>query len=251
MLFILGACDNNRRSDIAVIPVYRQQVLNCNQTFAHMGESWRYQQLQFFISGLEVITADKANQGWQELPLLQTRFQSGKVALLGEVCASDGSDVSEGSWQLQLAPSIDTSDIRRIRFTLGIPFALNHQNPLTQKSPLNLSSMFWVWRTGHKFLRLEMASDKEAWLFHLGSTGCLAPSSVRPPADECRQPNRFQYELAYDSGKGGLLLDLSVLLAQVVLNRESSCKSAPDNPHCRQILANLGAPNSLLFRGEE
>ncbi|WDE12633.1 MbnP family copper-binding protein [Thalassomonas haliotis] len=257
VLFFLAACERNRPVTIAVTPVYQQQVLACNKAFSHMGESWRYQQLQFFISELDVFakavdsSPDQAKNSWRTWPLLESEFQSGNVALLGQVCSPGGNQSSVGNWQLHLAPAFELSSISRIRFTLGIPFALNHQNPLTQKSPFNVPSMFWVWRTGHKFLRLDMVSDDDNWLFHLGSTGCPAVSPVRPPAEQCRQPNRFQFELAFDSKKPELLLDLSRLLTQVALTSKKSCQSAPDNPHCRQILANLSGPGSLLFRGSD
>lgn len=257
VLFSLAACDNNRGANITVAPVYQQQALACNKAFSHMGESWRYQQLQFFISELEVIrqgsgsASDKSNKTWQPWPLLETEFQSSAVALLGQVCSPGDNQETLGNWQLHLAPSFKLSSISRIRFTLAIPFGLNHQNPLTQKSPFNVPSMFWVWRTGHKFLRLEMVSDDDSWLFHLGSTGCLAVSPVRSPAEECRQPNRFQFEFAFDSENPELLLDLSQLLTQVRLTSEKSCQSGPENPHCRQVLANLSNSSSSLFRGSD
>ncbi|WDD99853.1 metallo-mystery pair system four-Cys motif protein [Thalassomonas actiniarum] len=257
VLFSLAACDRNQAVKITVTPVYQQQVLACNKPFSHMDKSWRYQQLQFFISDLEVISqgddsaSGEVNNLWQTWPMLESEFQSGMVALLGQVCSPDDRDATSGNWQLALAPSFELSSISRIRFTLGVPFSLNHQNPLTQKSPLNEPSMFWVWRTGHKFLRLEMVSKDDTWLFHLGSTGCSAVSPVRPPAEECRQPNRFQFEFAFDSKTPELRLDLSRLLTQVTLTREKSCQSAPENPHCRQILANLSEPESRLFRGSD
>ena len=36
-----------------------------------------------------------------------------------------------------------------------MPWQLNHQNPLTASSPLNISEMFWSWQLGHKFLRFD------------------------------------------------------------------------------------------------
>ncbi|WDE06188.1 metallo-mystery pair system four-Cys motif protein [Thalassomonas viridans] len=255
VFFSLAACDKKPPPAIAVKPVYQQQLLGCNEFFSHGGESWRYRQLQFFISDVQVTTqagggelntaSGQEKHAWQTLPLLENRFQSNQLALLGESCADN--QPGQGNWQLQPDPAFDLSGVTRIRFSLGVPFALNHLNPLTQASPLNVPSMFWVWRTGHKFLRLEMASDRDNWLFHLGSTGCAAPSPVRAPAQECRQPNRFQFEFALNGDKPELVLDLSALLTQVALTQDTSCQSAQDNPHCQQLLANLD--KSRLFRG--
>ena len=201
MLWLLAGCGQKSSSVIGIKPIYQGKVLTCQQIFHHMGTDWRYQQLQFFISELEVKTVTSAGQDtpWQRLSLPKTPYQNGQVALLGELCAASNNseqNTSEnsGNWQLQLPPGVDASTLTQIRFNLGVPFALNHQNPLQQQTPLNLPSMFWAWRTGHKFLRLELSSASDHWLFHLGSTGCSAPSPVRAPTEQCRQPNRVQLQ---------------------------------------------------------
>jgi uncharacterized repeat protein (TIGR04052 family) len=88
------------------------------------------------------------------------------------------------------------SNYRAIRFTVGVPFALNHANPLTAKPPLDRGDLFWTWQTGYKFLRADFVSDGKEASFHLGSTGCSSASAMRPPAAPCAQPNRLRIELA-------------------------------------------------------
>jgi uncharacterized repeat protein (TIGR04052 family) len=82
-----------------------------------------------------------------------------------------------------------------IRFTVGVPFELNHGNPLTAPAPLERGDMFWTWQSGHKFLRVDFATDAHEWSFHLGSTGCSSASALRPPQRPCAQPNLIRVEL--------------------------------------------------------
>jgi uncharacterized repeat protein (TIGR04052 family) len=172
-----------------------------------------------------------------------SNYQHSNVALIGENCA----DVkAQANWQIKLAQKPLIKDITRLRFTLGVPFALNHLNPLTQPSPLNDSSMFWVWQTGHKFLRLELATAtaNDNWLFHLGSTGCSAPSVMRAPKQPCAQPNQVVVELPFpkqsDPQINNIHFDLNKLLQGVNVTMNSSCQSAPDDKNCIKPLNNIG-----------
>lgn len=102
-----------------------------------------------------------------------------------------------------------TQSVAGVSFSVGVPFELNHANPLTLEPPLNNDSMFWVWQQGHKFLRVDLrltqnaltlaAQNEGARLrtlggaFHLGSTGCSAPSIMRAPTHACSHPNILRY----------------------------------------------------------
>lgn len=89
-----------------------------------------------------------------------------------------------------------STDFRALRFTVGVPFALNHANPLTAAPPLDRGELFWAWQNGYKFLRADFATQGTEASFHLGSTGCSSASSLRPPASRCAQPNLVRVELA-------------------------------------------------------
>jgi uncharacterized repeat protein (TIGR04052 family) len=82
-----------------------------------------------------------------------------------------------------------------VRFSVGVPFDLNHANPLTAPAPLNRSEMFWSWQSGYKFLRLDLNAAEHEAAFHLGSTGCSSASALRPPQQSCAQPNVIRVEL--------------------------------------------------------
>lgn len=100
-----------------------------------------------------------------------------------------------------------------IRLTIGVPFELNHSNPLAAAAPLDRGEMFWTWQSGHKFLRADFAIAGHEWAFHLGSTGCSSASALRPPAQPCAQPNEMRIELEGDPLQGVVRLRLDPLIA--------------------------------------
>lgn len=43
-----------------------------------------------------------------------------------------------------------------LKFSLGIPFDLNHEDATLASSPLNLTGLWWNWRLGYKFARIDL-----------------------------------------------------------------------------------------------
>lgn len=258
-LFLLSEYfQKNSSTNIIFTPMYDYISLNCQASFFHLDnqgteisnrQKWQYQQLQFFIHNIEVKT--KQNN-WQPWLMTTNSHQSNNVALLGEVC----NEIHKQSyWELELISLAKPEDITDIRFTLGIPFSLNHLNPLTQPSPLNMSSMFWGWQGGHKFMRIELISKNDDWLFHLGSTGCKALSPVRAPKGECLQPNRALVSLPFTKKTTNIEVNLAVLFHDLVLKRKNSCQSSPNEKSCKALFENLGLnkinnTEQLLFRAK-
>ncbi|NCP66534.1 MAG: metallo-mystery pair system four-Cys motif protein [Paraglaciecola sp.] len=147
--------------------------------------------------------------------------------------------------QLELAEPLLVNEHSELTFELGVPFALNHLNPLTQPSPLNLPAMFWSWRAGYKFLRLDLFNANESWVFHLGSTGCVADSVMRSPKMACAEPNRLQFSLKPQRDGTALLVHLDRLLAGVKLEGRQSCLLQPEQQSCQILLNNLA--NGQVF----
>ena len=126
-----------------------------------------------------------------------------------------------------------------IEFVLGIPFDRNHGNPLHTQSPFNIPSMFWTWQSGYKFVRLDVGNE---WSFHLGSTGCVSASMVRPPGEPCNEPNLARIRLTRDAPEvGTVVVDLDALLENIDTAVEDNCMAAyAGRDACRGLLANLG-----------
>ncbi|MCP3675137.1 MAG: metallo-mystery pair system four-Cys motif protein [Gammaproteobacteria bacterium] len=246
-LLLCGCFDKESTTQLSFQPSYQGVALSCDTFFSKENKRWSYDQLQFYISDVSV---KKQDGNWHSWLMSKTPYQTNNVGLLGEVCdASNKAENGSGNanWHLNFQSDVDLSQVSDIRFTLGIPFKFNHLNPLAQDSPLNDSSMFWVWQVGHKFLRLEIASKSENWLFHLGSTGCKAISVMRPPKESCLNPNRVTIELPINqrsTTKNRITFDLAKLLKGLQLKSENNCQSDPDNPACQQLFNNLGLVNN-------
>jgi uncharacterized repeat protein (TIGR04052 family) len=128
-----------------------------------------------------------------------------------------------------------------IRFTVGVPFELNHGNPLQDAAPLDRSDLFWAWQSGHKFLRADAAVDGHEWSFHLGSTGCSSASAVRPPALPCAQPNRVRVELKGDPLASVVRFNLDVLAAAARAANHVTCTGLyGQDPACAPAYASSG-----------
>jgi uncharacterized repeat protein (TIGR04052 family) len=164
--------------------------------------------------------------------------------------------------------TVPAGSYRGLRFTLGVPFDLNHADSTIAPSPLNLTSLFWNWQAGYKFLRIDLAStgraqdlkpgdmprfgDREGsnrlgFAIHLGSTMCASDGPTRAPAS-CANPNRALVELApFDPDKDVVVADLKSLLdgVNVDINQPATpagCMSTPNDSDCDPLMRNLGLP---------
>ncbi|MEW6989979.1 MbnP family copper-binding protein [Colwelliaceae bacterium 6441] len=246
LFVILIACSSeNQSAQVNFIPTLAQKSFNCHSVHQSDKSAWQFSQVQFFVSEFALQDLDGH---WQSLKMRDTAYQTEGVALLGVHC----SEPNAANWQVEFSQAIDLSLYQNMRFSVGIPFEQNHKNPLTQKSPLNDSSMFWVWQTGHKFLRLEMSNSNENWLYHLGSTGCKSPSVMRSPQQACLYPNTVPIELALPEttpSSVDVLVNLSALMNEITLNEKTRCQSEVDNATCQQLLNNLANNgNTLMFK---
>ena len=241
ILILVGCTDSKSPAELTFSPVFSTQKITCNTEIDIQDKKWNINQLQFYVSNVEL---KNSQDKWHKISLKITPDQTGNIALLGRSCG----ETESGNWRLKFSHEITLADYTAIRFSLGVPFEQNHLNPLTQASPLNVSSMFWVWQTGHKFARIEMNSEFDDWLFHLGSTGCKSPSVMRSPSDACLYPNLYTMELAL-TDTNEIVFDLANLLGDLKLSMETSCQSEHDNAACQQLFSHLNQENEYtVFR---
>jgi uncharacterized repeat protein (TIGR04052 family) len=137
-----------------------------------------------------------------------------------------------------------------IRLTVGVPFDLNHANPLTAAPPLDRGEMFWSWQSGHKFLRADLTFADREWAFHVGSTDCSSASALRPPAQPCARPNEMHVELKGDPLNGVVRLRLQPLAAAAQAANYVVCTGDYQvDPACKDAYAATGlrpgTPQSL------
>jgi uncharacterized repeat protein (TIGR04052 family) len=134
-----------------------------------------------------------------------------------------------------------------IRLTIGVPFELNHTNPLAAAAPLDRGEMFWNWQSGHKFLRADLADAGHEWAFHLGSTGCSSASALRPPRQPCAQTNEMRIELHGDPLRGTIRFRLDTLIAAARAANYVACTGDYlIDPACKDAYAATGLQPGIL-----
>jgi uncharacterized repeat protein (TIGR04052 family) len=230
-LFCCVACPANRAPvNIEFSATWAGQPLRCGESGLSLTD------LRFFVSDVVLINSQGA-----ENSLLLTDG----VALIdlenGEGACSNGTQETKTT----LSGSSETADIEGIRFTVGVPFELNHANPLLAKAPLDDSAMHWHWRSGYKFLRAGVTTESDGFWVHLGSTGC---KGTIQNISGCQSPNRVTVELSGFSPENKQIdVDLAALFEGVDLDDgiRSDCSSGPSESACTRPFANLG----LAFGG--
>lgn len=251
LIIFMNSCSKlDKVESIAFEIWHNDSPLKCN-AFDNHQQLWSIQQLAFFISNVQL----KAENSVDQTPLSSTPWQTADVALIQPYladCEKETKDLDDLKQHnqtsvsalktnnlLQFAGPVDLDSAEQLSFTLAVPFALNHQNPLLQPSPLNLPSMFWSWRSGHKFFRLDMQGPNNNWVFHLGSVGCSAASTMRAPQEECVQPNRVNFQLDKKHKGSKLVLHLDRLMANTSLQNSDSCLFHSDQHSCTILMSNL------------
>ena len=151
---IMGGCEAETR-DIAVpfSAVFGQQALACGIA-TPVGS---LTDLRFYVSEIRLHEEDA---GQVDLTLaVDHRWQGPSVALIDlEDGTGDCQNGTPGVYST-LKGQIPAGDYRGISFVIGVPFELNHGDPLGAAPPLDDSAMHWHWRSGYKFLRAGFAKD--------------------------------------------------------------------------------------------
>jgi uncharacterized repeat protein (TIGR04052 family) len=224
--------------------------LDCN-AFKNNQQVWSIQQFAFFISNVKLSAENTQHQPqlsttpWQtnDVVLMQPHFDDCNTQ--SEVVDKTAQNNQVNSVTLktnnnvQFTTPVDLDAAEQLSFTLAVPFTLNHQNPLLQPSPLNLPSMFWSWRSGHKFFRLDMQGPSKNWVFHLGSVGCTSVSTMRSPQEECVQPNRVSFQLDKKQNGSKLVMHLDRLMADTSMQNSGSCLFHTGQQSCTILMSNL------------
>lgn len=210
---------------------------------------------------------DNRNQ-WHSIKLIPSQWQNDSTVLLD---FENAKETCELGTQYTNRHIIGTGLEKpaAIRFTLGVPFELNHKNPLIAERPLNESSMHWHWQSGYKFLRAEFRQKNSInYLhnnpelpqrtlnkrFHLGSLQCKGEVSN---ITHCEQPNRVTYTIENFDISKKIFIDTSLLITTTDetnthlknnnppndtgnTHTQITCMGKGEQPWCVKVLTALG-----------
>ncbi|MEI1279953.1 MbnP family copper-binding protein [Leptospira venezuelensis] len=176
------------------------------------------QDLRFYVSNLELIDQD-SNTVTVNIPD-DGVWQASGVTLL-DFENDTGNCSGTTATNTLIKASVQNKTYKGIRFYLGVPEDLNHLNPVTAPSPLNISGLAWMWSTGYIFGRFEFAatvvnsqSETSFWkaAVHFGSSDC----SMGTPYG-CNISNRPFIELlpsgGFNPSRHAVQFDLKSLVA--------------------------------------
>jgi uncharacterized repeat protein (TIGR04052 family) len=217
---------------------------------------------RFFVSAVELLT-----QEGKAVPLALDQdgvWQHKNVALVDLENGSGPCSNGTKALHAEVSGSAPRASYSGVRFTMGVPFELNHGDPTIAPSPLNITAMFWNWQGGYKFLKADMNStglsakpamhkaasnhdsgEASGFSVHLGSTLCAAASRTESPS-ACKNPNRVSVTFnKFDLGKNVIVADLGAILRSANVdhntpNTSPGCMSFPKDADCPAVMGALG-----------
>jgi len=240
----------------------------CGQAYPGIGTGavdFRPADMRFYVSRVRLVTPDG-----REVPVAleqDGRWQREDVALLDFENGEPPCSLGTAAMNDVVVGKVPAGAYNRIRFDLGLPFALNHADASTALPPLGFTSMFWNWNGGYKFLRIDSFNGDglDQFNIHLGSTGCNGANPNNPPSEECLNPNRAEIELGgFDPDTSLIVADIATLLADsdITANQPDTapgCQSFVGDDDCIAVFEKLGmnfsdaggeAPEQTFFHVE-
>jgi uncharacterized repeat protein (TIGR04052 family) len=222
----------------------------CGRTYSGLGTTaTTYEPMDFrmYLHDVRLVAQDGT-----EVPVTLTddgAWQKNGALLLDFADKSGQCTSGTGATHTHLTGTVPEGSYRGLRFKLGLPESLNHQDVSIAPAPFNDISLFWSWRMGYLFTRIEgrTAGLRSGHFMHLGSTDCpaLVPGQT---SDGCLFPNRPEVALdgfTLDTSK--VVLDLASLFAgsnldanAEVPNTATGCMSQQVDPDCAPMFNRLG-----------
>lgn len=221
----------------------------CGDTYPSVGTPPREMtpvDFRFYVHDVRVV-----DDAGQETPLALTTgpWQVKDIALLDfenatGACA-DGDTVTNAIVTGHL-PS--PRPVKGLKFRLGVPQSQNHGDLSSEPPPLDRSSLFWAWRSGHIFFaavgrtRVPVGTGPDTTPYnhytHLGSVGCMGDPAGGVPISSCAKPNRPEVVLAdFDPTTKKVVVDFAAVKEGTDLTSKG-CHA--DGDHCAAAYGHLG-----------
>jgi len=247
----LLACGDDGEESVDTTPfslefqaVVGETPFSCDQTYPNIGttsETLTITDLRFYASNFRVI--DQSGVEHQVELTQDGAWQLDDVALLDFENNSGFCQNGTSETNYKVTGTHKAPNVKGVIFDIGVPESLNHSDSATMPSPLNLTSMWWNWQGGYKFMRIEGASDSlEGWRLHLGSTECEGDPGQSISCQKKNRPTiRFESGLKEDSK---IVFDVAAMLATSDLSKDDGgpvgCMAGGSDPECGPLFETLG-----------
>lgn len=228
------------------------QAFACDKTFDLGSPAMTVEPKDFrlYVSEIRLVRADGSEAPLTLVP--DGKWQLDDVALLDfedakGTCATDGT----ADTNFVVRGNAPAGSYTGVRFVVGVPFKRNHANQATAPSPLNIGQMFWSWRSGYKFLKIDGQPQTDAgprFNIHLGSVACNGDPADGGTVTTCDKPNRAPVSLEstgpVDFTQKRIVVDWAAILAGSDLSTNGGgpggCMSFPGDPECASVFDQLG-----------
>ncbi len=217
--------------------------------------------LRFYVHDVRMVRADGTEA---PVALTASAWQHEGVALIDFENGAGACDQGDAETNTALVGTVAPGAYVGLRFKVGVPFAMNHVDLTSLPSPLNRSSLFWSWNSGHIFFAatIRAAATRPVTLdggladaaapgdlgsvmvmndhfTHVGSTGCMGSPATGTPVTSCAKPNRPEIAFAaFDPSRQRVVVDLAVVKAGVDVTANAGCHSSV--PACTPSFRALG-----------
>lgn len=192
--------------------------------------------LRFFVTNPRLV--DREGNEHDVRFATEYEWENDAVALIdletgNGACASGSNEVYDRMIGVAVA-----GDYRGLRFTVGVPFRLNHADLRSATPPLDRVDMHSHSVSGHKFLRAGVAAAGGAFEVHVGSAGCNGSVGY---VTGCEYPNRIEVFLPDFVPGGSVAVNLDALVeAAWLVGAQSRCLPGTQDGHCAAAYAALG-----------
>jgi uncharacterized repeat protein (TIGR04052 family) len=234
------------------------QPIDCETTLKALGTTQTNGQIKDFRLYLHDLTLIAIDGSEYPLQLAANDWQTERVALLDFQNKSDNCSGDTKETHSTISGKLDSGvrdTITAIHFKLGVPAELNHSNQASAVSPLNITSLFWSWQAGYKFVRFDFAPtngitrpDDDSFFgtsfnFHLGSTDCAGDPTSGETVN-CGRSNRPSIKLDDYSLDDTIVIDYAELVSTVDLSADQGgavgCMGGKTDPECASMFERLG-----------
>ena len=237
------------------------QPFACGQSYSHVGTTKSTitpSDYRLYVSEVKLMRKDGSTVAVQLTQDGVWQYQN--VALLDFENGTGPCRNGTAPTNTSVRGTAPAGDYTGVELTVGVPFALNHQDPTVAPAPLNSTAMFWNWQGGYKFIKFDTSSSgiseqKPAganaagpvtrYSVHLGSTVCASASRTQAPS-ACQNPNTITVRLdRFDLRQGQVIVDMGAVLGQanVDVNAQGTspgCMSFPKDADCPPVMQALG-----------
>lgn len=248
-LLVLAGCGGNPTYSIYFQAQVAGAPFSCSQTYPNIGTSMTTMtpmDFRMYVHDVALVRASgetvplklEPDGVWQDENVALLDFEDGTGSCMTNSPETHVSVVGT-------AP--EHSDYTGVSFTVGVPADQDHLNAATATPPLNQPAMWWSWVGGYRYLRIDVASTKNAaWFFHLGAEACTGASTT---SITCKYPDYPIVALSSFTARSSMVtLDLATLFADSDLDAQNDptvdpvtgCMSSTADPECPPLFGKLG-----------